>query len=94
MSHEVAEAVAPYYLFCIEEFGPERCMFESIPVDKQSYSYTVCWNAFKRIAANFSPAEKAALFHATAAKAYRLPLWGTPDRAATQVAEAATREFR
>jgi predicted TIM-barrel fold metal-dependent hydrolase len=52
-------------------------MFESnFPVDKQSYSYTVCWNVFKRIASGFSPAEKAALFHDTAARAYRLPLLG------------------
>mgnify|MGYP001168899470 FL=1 len=74
-SREVAEAVSPYYLFCIEKFGPERCMFESnFPVDKQSYSYTVCWNVFKRIAKDFSGVEQAALFHDTAARAYRLPL--------------------
>jgi predicted TIM-barrel fold metal-dependent hydrolase len=49
-------------------------MFESnFPVDKISYSYTVIWNAFKRIAEDFSPQERAALFHDTAAKVYRLP---------------------
>jgi predicted TIM-barrel fold metal-dependent hydrolase len=74
-SGEVAEAGAPYYLYCIEKFGADRCMFESnFPVDKQSYSYTVCWNAFKRLARDFSADEQAALFHNTAAKAYRLPL--------------------
>ena len=53
------------------------CMFESnFPVDKQSYSYIVCWNVFKRIAKDFSPAEQVALFHDTAARAYRLPLLG------------------
>jgi predicted TIM-barrel fold metal-dependent hydrolase len=63
----------PYYVWCIERFGADRCMFESnFPVDKLSYSYTVVWNAFKLIAKGFSPAEKSALFHDTAVKAYRL----------------------
>ncbi len=74
-SAELAEALAPYYSWCIEQFGVDRCMFESnFPVDKISYSYTVIWNAFKRIAEDFSPQERAALFHDTAAKVYRLPI--------------------
>ena len=73
-SREVAQAAAPYYLYCIEKFGAGRCMFESnFPVDKQSYSYTVCWNAFKRLTRDFSATEQADLFHNTAARAYRLP---------------------
>ncbi len=73
-SGELAEAAAPYYLYCIEKFGANRCMFESnFPVDKQSFSYNVCWNAFKRLARDFSAAEQADLFHNTAARAYRLP---------------------
>ena len=73
-SIELAEAMAPYYHLCIEQFGVDRCMFESnFPVDKASYSYTVMWNAFKRISEDFSPSEKAALFHDSAARAYRLP---------------------
>ncbi len=72
-SAELAEAMAPYYEFCIEQFGVNRCMFESnFPVDKQSYSYTVMWNAFKRITEDFSPEDRAALFHDTAVKVYRL----------------------
>jgi L-fuconolactonase len=72
-SKELTEAFAPYFNWCIEKFGVDRCMFESnFPVDKVSYSYTVIWNAFKRFARNFSPAEKAALFHDTAVRAYRL----------------------
>ena len=48
-------------------------MFESnFPVDKVSYSYNVMWNSFKRIVADFSVSEKAALFHDTAARAYRI----------------------
>ncbi len=59
--------------WCIELFGPERCMFESnFPVDKRGCSYTVLWNAFKKIAADASDAEKAWLFHDCAARFYRL----------------------
>ena len=72
-STELAEAMAPYYMWCIEQFGASRCMFESnFPVDKVSYSYTVMWNAFKRIARDFSPEDRTALFHDTAVRAYRL----------------------
>ncbi len=72
-SAELAEAMAPFYLWCIEQFGVDRCMFESnFPVDKVSYSYVNMWNAFKRIVKDFSPREKAALFHDTAVSAYRL----------------------
>jgi predicted TIM-barrel fold metal-dependent hydrolase len=73
-SEELAAATRDYYLHTIDAFGPERCMFESnFPVDKLSCSYKVLWNAFKRIASEFGAAEKAALFHDTAARVYRLP---------------------
>lgn len=58
---------------CIDAFGPDRCMFESnFPVDKRGCSYVVLWNAFKRIAADYSADEKRDLFHDTAARAYRI----------------------
>jgi len=63
----------PYYLYTIERFGVDRCMFESnFPVDNASYSYGVMWNAYKRLTAAFSAAERAALFHDTATRVYRL----------------------
>lgn len=72
-STELAEAMSPYYLWCIEKFGVNRCMFESnFPVDKVSYSYVNLWNAFKLITKDFSTQDKAALFHDTATKIYRL----------------------
>jgi len=72
-SAELAETMIPYYHWCIEQFGVDRCMFESnFPVDKISYSYAVLWNAFKRVSKGFSPEDRAALFHDTAVKAYRL----------------------
>jgi L-fuconolactonase len=72
-SEELAEAWRPYIETCIEAFGPERCCFESnFPPDKQSCSYAVLWNAFKRIADPCSDSEKAMLFHDNAASFYRL----------------------
>ena len=72
-SAELAEAMAPYFHWCIEQFGTNRCMFESnFPVDKISYSYTVLWNAFKHIVKDFSPKNRAALFYDTAVRVYRL----------------------
>jgi L-fuconolactonase len=72
-SEELARAWSPYFLHCIDRFGPERCMFESnYPPDRGSASYAVLWNAFKRIASGFSKDEKAALFHGTAMRVYRI----------------------
>ncbi len=54
-SQELATATRDYYLHTIEKFGPKRCMFESnFPVDRVSCSYLVLWNAFKRLAADFT----------------------------------------
>ena len=62
-----------WYQYTIEQFGPERCMFESnFPVDRASVSYHVLWNAFKKIAARYSEDEKQAMFKNTARKVYSL----------------------
>ena len=72
-SDELVEAQKNYYDHSIKGFGPERCMFESnFPVDKQSCSYVVLWNAFKKIANSFSEEDKQNLFHDTAARVYKL----------------------
>jgi predicted TIM-barrel fold metal-dependent hydrolase len=72
-SQALMEATRPYYEHTIAQFGVERCMFESnFPVDKVSCSYNVLWNSFKRLTAQYSAAEKAQLFHDTAARVYRL----------------------
>ena len=72
-SDELLEANRRWYEHTIEAFGPERCMFESnFPVDKLSCDYTVLWNQFKQLTANHSAAERAAMFHDTAARVYRL----------------------
>ena len=72
-STELATAWRPYVETCIETFGAKRCMFESnFPVDKVSGSFALYWNAFKRLASGASAVDKAALFHDTAVKFYRL----------------------
>jgi predicted TIM-barrel fold metal-dependent hydrolase len=72
-SDEIVAATGRYYRHAIECFGVERCMFESnFPVDRQSCSYAVLWNAFKKLVADASSAEKSWLFHDAAARAYRL----------------------
>lgn len=69
----LADAWRTYFDVCVDLFGSERCMFESnFPVDKGMFSYAVLWNAFKRLAAGASAADKAALFSGTAGRVYRL----------------------
>ena len=72
-SEELAESMTPLMDYCIEQFGPERAMFESnFPVDKVSYSYNVLYNAFKRLSSGYSAAERTAMFHDTATRVYRI----------------------
>ena len=72
-SEELAEAMAPWMNYAIEQFGPERCMFESnFPPDKVSFSYNVMYNTFKRLSQGYSPTERANLFHDAAARAYHI----------------------
>ena len=72
-SEELASDMAPIINYCIEKFGPSRCMFESnFPVDKVSYSYNVMYNAFKRITKDHSASERADMFHDVAARVYRI----------------------
>jgi predicted TIM-barrel fold metal-dependent hydrolase len=72
-SVELAQCWDPYVSACIELFGADRCMFESnFPVEKMGTGSTVMWNAFKRIVAGASAAEKLALFSGTARRIYAL----------------------
>jgi L-fuconolactonase len=74
-SAQLADEWRPYIETCIEAFGVRRCMFESnFPVDAAAGSYSVVWNAFKRLAAGASQDEKTALFSGTAARIYRLEI--------------------
>ena len=72
-SEDLSTAQAPFLSYCIEKFTPVRCMFESnFPVDKVSFSYNVMWNAFKRFSKSYSASERAAMFHDTASRVYRI----------------------
>lgn len=72
-SDELVAATQDWYHTAIDAFTPARCMFESnFPVDKVSVSYSVLWNAFKKMAARYSETERDALLCATAMRTYRL----------------------
>ena len=72
-SEELAKSMAPFMSYCIEQFGPDRCMFESnFPPDKVSFSHHILFNAFKRFSKDYAASERAALFHDTATRVYRI----------------------
>lgn len=72
-SEEFLAVQRRWYEHTIECFGPERCMFESnFPVDRLALSYGVLWNAFKRLASQYTAAEQDALFAGTARRVYSL----------------------
>jgi L-fuconolactonase len=74
-SEQLAQEMLPWIEPCIEAFGAKRCMFESnFPVDRYSFRYKLCWNAFKRISQGATEAERALLFHDTAKRVYGLDL--------------------
>lgn len=76
-SAALAAGWRPYLETCIALFGTARCMFESnFPVDRATCSYSVLWNALKRIAAGASDDEKARLFHGSATEFYMLESHG------------------
>ena len=72
-SEEVAAYWSDAVRFCIDAFGPDRCMFESnYPVDRETLTYPVLWNAFQIMADSYSDAEQDDLFSGTATRVYRL----------------------
>ena len=72
-SDELLAATRDYYLRTIDWFTPERCLFESnFPIDKLSVSYRTLWNAYKKIAREFSEEEAEDLLSANAGRVYRL----------------------
>jgi L-fuconolactonase len=72
-SDEFVEVQRRYFLHAIECFGPDRCMFASnFPVDKLSIAYPILYNGLKKLVADFSEAEKDAMFYGTAARIYKI----------------------
>jgi predicted TIM-barrel fold metal-dependent hydrolase len=74
-SQDISDYWGAEIRFCIDTFGPGRCMFESnFPVDRALCDYATLWNAYKRIAAEYSDSDKRSLFAGTARATYRLPV--------------------
>ena len=74
-SERLAEVWGPYFRFCIDTFGPARCMFESnFPPDRESVDFPIIWNAFKRVASSSSDTERHDLLFGAAARFYRMQI--------------------
>jgi predicted TIM-barrel fold metal-dependent hydrolase len=74
-SEALAADWRPYVETCIVAFGADRCMFESnYPVDSGAGSYGTIVNAYKRITAGCSAAERSAIFAGPAIQIYRLAI--------------------
>ncbi len=72
-SDEIAGHWSDDIRWCIDTFGPSRCMFESnFPVDRLLVAYDALWNGFQKIASVYSADEQDALFSGTAARVYRI----------------------
>lgn len=72
-SETLSNELAPLINYCIDQFTPARCMFESnFPPDKVSYSYNILFNAFKLLSKQYSDKERADLFHDTATRIYKI----------------------
>jgi predicted TIM-barrel fold metal-dependent hydrolase len=74
VSEQIAEFWMPHVRWCIEEFGPGRCMAESnFPIDGMVADYVTVWNALKLLTAGYARSDRAAILHDTATSVYRLP---------------------
>ena len=74
-SDEVAAYWSDDVRWCIDTFGPDRCLAESnFPVDRQALPYTVLWNALQIMTSGYTAEEQADLFVGTAARTYRIDL--------------------
>ena len=67
------ESLRPWVLGCVEAFGPSRCMLATNwPIDRLHGSYQQLVDAYREILGELAPDERAALFHGTAERVYRL----------------------
>ncbi|MGH7919107.1 MAG: amidohydrolase family protein [Candidatus Dormibacteraceae bacterium] len=72
-SQWASSTVRPYVLTAIELFGVERTMFASnYPVDKSARPFGHMFRAYSDLVADFSAAERRALFYSNALRIYRL----------------------
>ncbi len=73
-SEALAAEWRPYAETAVELFGADRVMFESNAPTDGSGPFDIVCNAYKRILAGGSDAERADVFAGTAARAYRVEL--------------------
>jgi predicted TIM-barrel fold metal-dependent hydrolase len=67
------DSIRPWILACVEHFGAARCVLGSnFPVDRLFGSYRRLVDAYREVTAELAPAERAAVFHRTAERVYRL----------------------
>ncbi|HVT36518.1 MAG TPA: amidohydrolase family protein, partial [Nevskiaceae bacterium] len=67
------DSIRPFVLDTIDLFGPQRAMFASnFPVDKLYGNFGQHFEAYSSIVADFSDAERRALFAGTAETIYRI----------------------
>ena len=72
-SEQAAAYWSDHVRWCIDLFGPSRCMFESnFPVDRQTLPYTVLWNTLQIVADGYTESEQVDLFAGTAERIYAI----------------------
>jgi L-fuconolactonase len=65
----------PEILWCVETFGPQRCMFEgNFPVDAALCDYATLWDAYSEMTSELAADERHLLFHATAEATYGIEM--------------------
>ncbi|MBO4208426.1 amidohydrolase family protein [Micromonospora echinofusca] len=68
-----SESIAPWIGYCIEVFGPQRCVFgTNWPVDRLFSSYDAIVTAYRDAVAGLSDAEQRQVLHDNAVALYRL----------------------
>jgi predicted TIM-barrel fold metal-dependent hydrolase len=69
------DSIRPWILACVDVFGADRCMLGSNwPVDRLFGTYRQLVEAYRSVTAELDPAERAAVFHGTAERVYRITL--------------------
>jgi predicted TIM-barrel fold metal-dependent hydrolase len=71
--HWTVDSIRPWVLGAVVTFGADRCMFGSNwPIDRLYGTYASVIAAYREITAHLPDRDRAALFHATARRVYRI----------------------
>lgn len=67
------DSLRPWFMTCIEAFGPQRCMIGSNwPLDRLFSSYPTIIDVYRDLLSAFTPEENEAVLRGTARRVYRL----------------------